>query len=119
VVFGLAVLLNLSGNLQNAANGGTASINSFGIKTFAQIQGGFFLVGIVLVIGFGYVSATSKPPDDAKTAAPPAVTNIVAQAAPPPTKVEMVTSSGHRGARGHACRCVREKPSSKASEAAK
>ena len=56
VILGIAVLLNLSGNLNNAADGKyrEPSVIASGIRILSQGQIGMFLAGIVLLFFFGY-----------------------------------------------------------------
>lgn len=61
VVFGLMTLLNLTGNLQNATDAKPASINAKGIRQFSQIQIALFLVGVVLMVAFGFFATKSTP----------------------------------------------------------
>lgn len=56
VMFGIAVLLNLSGNLNNAAEGKyrAPSVIADGIRILSRGQIAMFLVGIILIFFFGY-----------------------------------------------------------------
>jgi hypothetical protein len=54
-------LLNLTGNLQNATDAKPASINAKGIRQFSQIQIGLFLIGIGLLVAFGFLAARANP----------------------------------------------------------
>jgi hypothetical protein len=79
VVFGLMTLLNLTGNLQNATDAKPASINAKGIRQFSQIQIGLFLIGIALLVVFGFFAAKANPVVPVQ---PISVTCTAPQAAP-------------------------------------
>ena len=61
VLFGLAVLMNLTGQLQNSAkHGAEPSISASGVRVFSILQAGAFLLGMVLLVCFGFVAASSS-----------------------------------------------------------
>jgi hypothetical protein len=68
VLFGIAVLFNMSGNLHNTAQGEypAPSIAASGIRFFSIGQISFFLLGIALLIVFGCFATTVPAAVDAK-----------------------------------------------------
>jgi hypothetical protein len=83
VMFGIAVLLNLSGNLNNAAEGQyrTPSVIAGGIRFLSRGQIVMFLLGIILIFFFGY-HAIKVPKGSEKTIA---VNCVMPPPAPAPT----------------------------------
>jgi len=63
VMSGVAALLNMSGNLHNAADDiyRAPTIKAFGIRFFSLGQIGLFLCGIILVFLFGFFAARARP----------------------------------------------------------
>ena len=62
VVFGIFVLFNISGALNAAANDPKAqpSFQDRGIRTFSLWQFSAFLLGLPLIVAFGFFAATAK-----------------------------------------------------------
>jgi hypothetical protein len=95
VTCGVWAMLNMSGNLNNAADGKYhhPTVNSFGVRFFSIGQIGLFVIGLILVFVFGYFAAGAHPPSDTKPVAvtvnvppqpPPTVTVNVPATPPPP-----------------------------------
>jgi hypothetical protein len=66
VLFGLFALLNMTGNLHNAVVKSVAPTLSQGIQFFSKLQFGSFLIGIILVIFFGFFAVGVKSSPDNK-----------------------------------------------------
>lgn len=81
IASGIAALLNMSGNLHHAAEGKyrNPDLGSHGINFFSFWQCIFFVVGIILVIVFGFFAVRAHPPSDSK----PLTVTCTAPPAPP------------------------------------
>jgi hypothetical protein len=90
VMFGIAVLFNLSGNLNNAAEGKyrTPSVLANDIRIFSVGQIGMFVLGIILIFCFGY-HAIQVPKGVEKT--------IAVNCVMPPFASAPISTIGDRG----------------------
>jgi di/tricarboxylate transporter len=84
VIFGIFTLFNMSGNLNKAAIGTYTAPNltAGDIRFFSACQIVSFLLGVVLVIAFGFFAVRIPPQPDPK----PITVNCVVQQPPPPAK---------------------------------
>lgn len=89
VLFGLAALLNMTGNLHNAIVNSVPPILSDGIQFFSKLQLGSFLLGIILVMIFGFFAAAVKSPPDSK----PMTINCVVPNPPAPLVIQVPAAS--------------------------
>ncbi len=85
VLFGLFALLNMTGNLHNAIAKSVAPTLSEGIQFFSKLQLGSFLLGIILVMFFGFFAAGVKSPPENK----PMTINCVVPNPPAPVIVQV------------------------------
>lgn len=87
VMFGVAVLLNLSGNLQHAADGKYQypSVTAKGIPFLSKGQIGTFTVGIILLFVFGLFAVNGHAPQDTRPTTP---INVTCTATPVPPNVK-------------------------------
>lgn len=121
VMSGVAALLNMSGNLNNAADGEyrAPSVTAYGIKFFSLVQIAFFGLGIILVFIFGFFAVRARPattdnkPINVTCVTPPspqskAGTDVPGGAKPITTQAPC---PAHKGARAlRKCRCSTKKP---------
>jgi hypothetical protein len=89
VLFGLAALLNMTGNLHNAIVKSVAPTLSEGIQFFSKLQLGSFFLGIIMVIVFGFFAAAVKSPPDNKAM----TINCVVPNPPAPVIIQVPTTS--------------------------
>jgi hypothetical protein len=120
VLSGVAALLNMSGNLNNAADGEypVPSVNAYGIKFFSRAQIAFFGLGIILVFIFGFFAVRARPAPDNKAINVTCVTPPCPQSkagTDVPGGAQPITTQApcppHKGARALGkCRCSTKKP---------
>lgn len=87
VIFGLLALFFMTGNLNNATRHGVAPTLSKTIQHSSLLQLGNFLLGIILVMWFGFLAAGAKSPPDIK----PLTINCVVANPPAPVIVQVPT----------------------------
>jgi hypothetical protein len=85
VLFGISALLNMTGNLHNAIATSSPPSLSSGIQFFSKLQLWTFLLGIVLVMFFGFVAARVRTTSDSK----PTTINCVVPNMPAPVIVQV------------------------------